>query len=248
MEDARVEWTEPAIAVDRRIRACTPGPGAWSTWDGERIKLGPVRPVGRERLEPGLLEVTKNECSSAPPPVPSVSAGSSRSGRRRWTRRTGPAASGSSPAPGSGNFAAMAARDSLRWARPSDVDEICGGLPETWFGTSWGDVPTWLVPLRQGRQGPGFRAVPQAAPDRGGPADRRALRRPAGDPHSQRRRQAGARRGDGPFFTIDHFRGYNAVLVQQSRLGEITRDELAEVITDAWLATAPKKLVEEFLA
>ena len=38
------------------------------------------------------------------------------------------------------------------------------------------------------------------------------------------------------------------MLVQQSRLGEITRDELAEVITDAWLATAPKKLVREFLA
>jgi methionyl-tRNA formyltransferase len=61
VDDARVDWTEPAIAVDRRIRACTPSPGAWSTWAGERIKLGPVRPVGRERLEPGLLEVTKNE-------------------------------------------------------------------------------------------------------------------------------------------------------------------------------------------
>jgi methionyl-tRNA formyltransferase len=61
VEDARVDWTEPAIAVDRRVRACTPGPGAWSTWAGERIKLGPVQPVGRERLEPGLLEVTKND-------------------------------------------------------------------------------------------------------------------------------------------------------------------------------------------
>jgi methionyl-tRNA formyltransferase len=59
-EDARVDWTEPAIAVDRRIRACTPSPGAWSTHLGERIKLGPVRPVGRERLEPGRLEVTKH--------------------------------------------------------------------------------------------------------------------------------------------------------------------------------------------
>lgn len=59
-EDAHVDWTEPAIAVDRRIRACTPSPGAWSTYLGERIKLGPVRPVGRERLEPGRLEVTKN--------------------------------------------------------------------------------------------------------------------------------------------------------------------------------------------
>jgi methionyl-tRNA formyltransferase len=61
VEDARVDWTEPAIAVDRRIRACTPGPGAWSTWAEERIKLGPVQPVGRARLEPGLLEATRND-------------------------------------------------------------------------------------------------------------------------------------------------------------------------------------------
>ena len=51
-----------------------------------------------------------------------------------------------------------------------------------------------------------------------------------------------------PFFTIDHFRGFNAVLVQQSRLGELDRDELAEIITDAWAARAPKKLVKAYLA
>jgi methionyl-tRNA formyltransferase len=60
VEDARVDWTEPAIAVDRRIRACTPFPGAWSTFAGERIKLGPVTPVQRDDLPPGLLEVTRN--------------------------------------------------------------------------------------------------------------------------------------------------------------------------------------------
>ncbi|WP_027862189.1 methionyl-tRNA formyltransferase [Marmoricola sp. URHB0036] len=60
VEDALVDWTEPAVAVDRRIRACTPAPGAWSTSAGERIKLGPVRLVDRERLDPGVLGVTKN--------------------------------------------------------------------------------------------------------------------------------------------------------------------------------------------
>ena len=39
-----VDWAEPAAAVDRRIRACTPAPGAWTTYDGERVKLGPGRP------------------------------------------------------------------------------------------------------------------------------------------------------------------------------------------------------------
>jgi len=59
--DAQVDWTEPAAAVDRRIRACTPGPGAWSTYDGERIKLGPVRVAAdHDPLPPGWFAVTKH--------------------------------------------------------------------------------------------------------------------------------------------------------------------------------------------
>jgi hypothetical protein len=50
-----------------------------------------------------------------------------------------------------------------------------------------------------------------------------------------------------PFFTIDHFNGHNAVLVQQSRLGEMDRDELAEIITDAWAARAPRTLAKKYL-
>ena len=53
---------------------------------------------------------------------------------------------------------------------------------------------------------------------------------------------------DLPFFTIDHFRNFNAVLVQESRLGEIDVDELREIITDAWLTRAPKRLAREFRA
>jgi len=60
VEDAQVDWAEPAVAVDRRIRACTPGPGAWTTYAGERMKLGPVTLTeGRDRLAPGELAVTK---------------------------------------------------------------------------------------------------------------------------------------------------------------------------------------------
>jgi methionyl-tRNA formyltransferase len=42
-EDAQVRWRHPAAAIDRLIRACTPAPGAWTTLDGHRVKLGPVR-------------------------------------------------------------------------------------------------------------------------------------------------------------------------------------------------------------
>ena len=62
VEDARVIWTEPAAGVDRRIRACTPAPGAWTTFDGDRVKLGPVAACAEaEALEPGVLSVRKNE-------------------------------------------------------------------------------------------------------------------------------------------------------------------------------------------
>jgi methionyl-tRNA formyltransferase len=59
VEDALVDWTEPAMAVDRRIRACTPAPGAWTTYEGERVKLGPVTPADGA-LPPGELLVGKN--------------------------------------------------------------------------------------------------------------------------------------------------------------------------------------------
>ena len=43
VEDALLRWEHPALAVDRRIRACTPAPGAWTTApDGSHFKLGPV--------------------------------------------------------------------------------------------------------------------------------------------------------------------------------------------------------------
>ncbi len=62
VEDAEVDWTEPAVAVDRRIRACTPAPGAWSTHEGERIKIGPVRPVpDADGLAPGELRIGKRD-------------------------------------------------------------------------------------------------------------------------------------------------------------------------------------------
>lgn len=60
-EDAEVQWSEPAVAVDRRIRACSPFPGAWTTFGGERFKLGAVTLVPDVSLPAGELSVLKNE-------------------------------------------------------------------------------------------------------------------------------------------------------------------------------------------
>jgi hypothetical protein len=51
-----------------------------------------------------------------------------------------------------------------------------------------------------------------------------------------------------PFFTTSHFDGHDSVLVQASRLGEITREELAELVQDAWLARASARRRADWLA
>jgi methionyl-tRNA formyltransferase len=49
--DAAVPWSAPAVHVDRLVRACTPSPGAWTTFRGERLKLDPVT-VNRAVVDP----------------------------------------------------------------------------------------------------------------------------------------------------------------------------------------------------
>jgi methionyl-tRNA formyltransferase len=43
--DVHIDWTTPAVHIDRLIRAGTPAPGAWTTFRSRRLRLGPVRPV-----------------------------------------------------------------------------------------------------------------------------------------------------------------------------------------------------------
>lgn len=59
VDDARIDWSQPAVAIDRQVRACAPAPGAWSLHEGQRIKISPVVVTDREPLPPGELEVTK---------------------------------------------------------------------------------------------------------------------------------------------------------------------------------------------
>ncbi|HWL36529.1 MAG TPA: methionyl-tRNA formyltransferase [Frankiaceae bacterium] len=70
-EDVRVDWTAPALRVDRLIRAATPNPGAWTTLNGGRVKLGPVSRSDAGPLPPGVLRVTKQgvEVGTADRPV-----------------------------------------------------------------------------------------------------------------------------------------------------------------------------------
>jgi methionyl-tRNA formyltransferase len=64
VDDARVDFTAPALAVDRLVRSVTPEPGAWAEFRGERVKLGPVLPVDADPLPPGELRVERRQVLS----------------------------------------------------------------------------------------------------------------------------------------------------------------------------------------
>ncbi|MGI8417375.1 MAG: MmcQ/YjbR family DNA-binding protein [Nakamurella sp.] len=128
-----------------------------------------------------------------------------------------------------------------RQARPSDVADIALSLPEVTNEPSWGDLPSFKVRgkafviyrgPRKDAIGEDGEPIPDAIVVTCTADDKQAL---VADP-------------DSPFFTTDHFNGYHAVLIRESELGRLSRDELAEVLTDAWLAKAPKMLAKGWLA
>lgn len=120
-----------------------------------------------------------------------------------------------------------------------DVRRIVADLPEVDTKMSWGQR-MWRV------KGKGFVwERPLGEKDRTDLGDLA----PAGDILGVRVPDEGVKQAliaDDPsvYFTIPHFDGYNAVLV---RLDEITAEELTEIVTEAWLDRAPKRLAAAYL-
>lgn len=120
-----------------------------------------------------------------------------------------------------------------------DVRRLALALPETSEGTSFGNRAwkvkdkgfVWERPLRKSD----LEALGADAPD--------------GPILGARVEHVGAKEAllqddPGVFFTTPHFDGYPAVLV---RLDAIKADDLEEVVVEAWLARAPKRLADEYL-
>ena len=89
--DARVDWSAPALRVDRLVRACTPAPGAWSSLRGERLRLQPVRLDDGPGLAPGELRVDRHLVRVGTGGGPVVLGDVQAEGRRRmaaadWAR------------------------------------------------------------------------------------------------------------------------------------------------------------------
>lgn len=140
-------------------------------------------------------------------------------------------------------------REVGRPATPDDVHDCCTSLPHVTLGTSWGDMPTYLV------SDPATKAKPRGFCLYRAPHDS-AVDPATGEQYDDLLVISVAHEGakqelvdsDGPFFTVPHLDRSNAVLVQQSRLGELTLGELMTVLADAWTAVAPPKLVREHRA
>ncbi len=120
-----------------------------------------------------------------------------------------------------------------------DVARLALALPETSEGTSYGNR-AWLVgkkafvwerPLRKSDH----EALGDAAPD-GEILGARVEHEIA--------KQAMLADPSGLYFTTPHFDGYPIILV---RLDPITPEDLEEVVTEAWLARAPKRLAEAWV-
>ena len=58
VEDAHIDWTQPAEVLDRLIRACAPAPGAWTIFRGERFKINSAL-ISDTVLAPGELQISK---------------------------------------------------------------------------------------------------------------------------------------------------------------------------------------------
>lgn len=120
-----------------------------------------------------------------------------------------------------------------------DVGQIAAGLPGTEEGTAYGHrgwrvggkLFAWERPLR----GADLETLGDAAPD--------------GPILGARVEHLGAKEAllaDAPdvYFTTPHFDGHPSVLVRLDRIG---LDELSELIEEAWLARAPKRLANAYL-
>jgi len=109
-------------------------------------------------------------------------------------------------------------------------------LPEVEFGITWGDRPTYMV------DGKGFVLYRAARADAIDPATGEPMDDVIVIQVTDDAAKAAMVADDSPFFTIPHFDRTTAVLLRRRDLGQLGRDELEEVITEAWLKRAPKRL------
>ena len=128
-------------------------------------------------------------------------------------------------------------------ATAEDIHAAARAMPHVTVGRGGADNPVYQV---GGRSFVYFRTPrPDAVdPDTGGRYDDVIIIWVDSD-HEKR---ALVDDSNSPFFTTSHFDGHPSVLVRASRLGEVDRDELVELIQEAWLSRASRRRANAWLA
>ena len=125
------------------------------------------------------------------------------------------------------------AKKGARRARVEDVHHLALGMPHVTVHPGTQDKPVYQV------GGKSFVFFRTARPD--------AVDPETGERYddvivlwvgSEEDKQSLVQDPSSPFFTTSHFDGHPSVLVRASRLGEVSREELAEIVADAWLSRA----------
>jgi hypothetical protein len=138
---------------------------------------------------------------------------------------------------------AMADDDESRPARVEDVHEIALAMPHVTVDHGTGDNPVYQV------GGKSFVFFRNPRPD--------AVDPETGERYqdvivfwvaSEADKQALVQDETSPFFTTAHFDGHLSVLLRASRIGELARDELAEVVQEAWLSRASARRAAAWLS
>ncbi|MEV0385531.1 MmcQ/YjbR family DNA-binding protein [Nonomuraea sp. NPDC050643] len=132
--------------------------------------------------------------------------------------------------------------DTSRSARVEDVHELALAMPYVTVEYGTGDNPIYQV------GGKSFVFFRNPRPDAADPD--------TGERYadvivfwvdSQEDKQALVQDEASPFFTTAHFNGHSSVLLRAGRIGELTRNELAEVVQDAWLSRASARRAADWL-
>ncbi len=133
--------------------------------------------------------------------------------------------------------------DGSRPARIEDVHALALGMPHVTVEHGSGENPVYQV------GGKSFVFFRTPRPDADDPATGERLRDVivlwVG---SEADKQALVLDESSPFFTTAHFDGHDSVLLRAGRVAELTRDELAEVVQEAWLSRASARRAADWLS
>jgi hypothetical protein len=133
--------------------------------------------------------------------------------------------------------------DGSRAARVEDVHALALGMPHVTVERGSGENPIYQV---GGKSFVFFRNPrPDAVDPKTGERFRDVIVFWVG---SEADKQALVRDETSPFFTTAHFDGHPSVLLRASRIGELSREELAEVVEEAWLSRASARRAAAWLS